>query len=860
MSVLPLRSGDPERLGDYELVARLGTGGQGTVFLGKTGDGAQVAIKQLHAQFSDDPRARARFAAELAAAQRVAPFCTASILDADVEGDAPYIVSEYVPGLPLSKVVKEEGPRSGSVLDRIAVGTITALAAIHQAGIVHRDFKPANVLLGPDGPRVIDFGVARALDATTVSGPAVGTPSYMAPEQISGDEVGAPADVFAWACTMIYAATGRPPYGRDSIPAVMHRILYLDPDLDDIKGSFRDLLERCLAKESGERPASHEILMAMLDHSGQVRGPNAPATAGAMLNQGALAASADHADRADRADRAADPASDGVTSDEHGDSTRWTPPSRRRRALLAGLAVAVLAVSAGGAALAMRTQDETRRPPVKMGGTLMMMVPSEGGPPEIDPARVEGVAGKSIVRALFTGLVEAGPDGRVQRRLATTITPADGCRSWDIAVRAGTTFSDGSPVDAAAFVRGWNRAAKDPKGPAAEVMGEIKGFGAVASGRAAAMRGARASGGSIRVELDSPDCEFDQRLADTVFLPAPQPAGPSWGRQPIGNGPFKITSYERGRRITLERNDRWALGRARLDRVVVTTAGETSADGISAFHNGRLGYTPVAPGDEALARSRLGAGDRLLERAAAASAYLVPITARGPLRSREARLAVSYALDRAELTDKAFNGLRSTASALIPAALPGFGDGGACTSCRRQDPAEARRLAGKAGLRPGTRLRLFITRTDVATAWAPLAQRQLKRVLGLKVDIRTEPTTAALTRAMTAPDASGLAAYGHSAGHPSAYAFLHPILGGGQGENYSRWRDADFDAALARVPVAATEAERVGLARSAEKIALNDMALIPLWDTRRTALVSKRFTGLDLSFDGAPTLAAAGLR
>ncbi|MBO2453910.1 protein kinase [Actinomadura barringtoniae] len=850
MSVLPLRSGDPERLGAYGLVARLGTGGQGTVFLGETTDGVQVAIKQLHAQFNDDPRARARFAAELAAAQRVAPFCTASILDSDVEGDAPYIVSEYVPGLPLSTVVKEEGPRTGPGLDRIAVGTITALAAIHQAGIVHRDFKPANVLLGPDGPRVIDFGVARALDATTVSGPAVGTPSYMAPEQISGDEVGAPADVFAWASTMIYAATGRPPYGKDSIPAVMHRILYLDPDLGGVQGSFSDLLERCLAKEPGERPASQEILMALLDQSGQVRGPNAPATAGAMLNRGALAASTEHAD----------PAPDGVTSAEHEDRTRSIPPRRRRWVLLAGSAAAVLAVSAGGMALAMSSQDDTRRPPAKIGGTLMMMVPSEGGPPEIDPARVEGVAGKSIVRALFTGLVEAGPDGRVQRRLATAITPSDGCRAWDIAVRPGTTFSDGSPVDAAAFVRGWNRAAKDRKGPAAEVMGGIKGFGAARSGRAAAMRGARASGSSIRVELDSPDCEFDQHLADTVFLPVPRTAGPLWGRHPVGNGPFKIASYERGERITLDRNDRWALGRARLDRVVVTTAGETSADGISAFQNGRLGFTPVAPGDEALARSRLGAGDRLLERPAAASAYLVPITARGPLRTREARLAVSYALDRAELTDKAFNGLRSTATSLIPAALPGFGSGGACASCLRQDPAEARRLAAQAGLKPGTRLKLLITRTDVATAWAPLAQRQLKRVLGLKLDIRIKPSTAALTRTMAAPGASGLAAYGHSAGHPSAYAFLHPILGGGQSENYSAWRNADFDAALARVPGAATEAERVGLARAAEKIALDDMALIPLWDTRRTGLVSKRFTGLDLGFDGAPTLATASLR
>src|SRR6266545_3317017 len=206
----PLRSGDPARVGAYRLIGRLGEGGQGTVFLGAVApaddtdpEGTPVAIKLLHARLSGDAKARSRFAAEVAVAQRVSPFCTARILDADVQGDTPYIVSEYIDGHSLQDIVTAEGPRTGTALHRLAIGTITALTAIHQTGVVHRDLKPSNVLLAADGPRVIDFGIARALDATgTLSSTTVGTPAYMSPEQISGALAGPATDVFAWGCTI----------------------------------------------------------------------------------------------------------------------------------------------------------------------------------------------------------------------------------------------------------------------------------------------------------------------------------------------------------------------------------------------------------------------------------------------------------------------------------------------------------------------------------------------------------------------------------------------------------------------------------------------------------------------------------
>ncbi|MBO2453911.1 protein kinase [Actinomadura barringtoniae] len=870
MAVLPLRPGDPDRLSGYTLIGRLGVGGQGTVFLGEDDDGGRrVAIKLMHAAFTDDPRARSRFAAELAAARRVAPFCTAPILDSDVDGDAPYIVSEFVPGRPLSTVLREDGPRSGAALDRIAVGTITALAAIHQAGVVHRDFKPHNVMLAADGPRVIDFGIARALDATTVSGHAVGTPSYMAPEQISGDEVGPPADVFAWASTMVFAATGRPPFGNDTIPAVMHRILHIEPDLGGLEGRLRETVEQCLAKDPAGRPTSHQALIRLLDQSGPVP---APAVA---LNRGAVAA----AENAPASPAKPEESDGGLT--EPRDTTH--PVARRKRiprpVWAGGAALVALAVAAGAAAWVLWSgdgggQDGPKKPAAvigRTGGELTMALPVAGTDFRFDPAEARSGSERTVAEQLSTGPAELGTDGRVRPALATAIKPSAGCSAWELTLRRDTAFSDGTKVDAAAFVRGWNAAARVGNGPAATAMRDIKGYAEVAGGDRTTMSGVRAAGpGTVEVALSSPDCEFDKRLGDPVFAPVPKKDADR-----VGTGPFKIESYDKGKRLVLARNDRWALGQARLDRVIIDLDSSTTADTISAFQAGKYGFSPVGSGEEALARSRLPEGDRLLNRPIGAATYLIPITARGPLRTREARLAVSYALDRAELTDKAYNGLRAPAPGLVPSALPGWGtqaSGGsaaACASCVRQNVAEARRLAKAGGLAPGTTLRLIVQGEMNAAHWAPLVQRQLDRVLGLKVVIESEESMAEWKAAMMAPDASGLGSSGYGAPYPTAYAFLHPTLGGdqipsadggGEGFNLSQWSNARFDATLARVPRATDEQTRLGLARQAEKIALDDMALIPLWNTRKTALADRSFVGLDLDFEGVPTLAGAALR
>ncbi|MFA1545661.1 serine/threonine-protein kinase [Actinomadura chokoriensis] len=291
----PLEPGDPRALGQYEVIGRLGAGGQGAVFLGRAPGGVYVAVKLLHAQMANDPAARARFTREVAAAQKVEPFCTARVLEADVQGDQPYVVSEFIDGPSLHDVVAHDGPRSANELERLAIGTATALAAIHEAGIVHRDFKPNNVMLASDGPRVVDFGIARTVNsqesAVTATGMVVGTPGYLAPEQLTGAPLTPAVDIFAWGATMVFAATGQSPFEADTLPVIINRILNEEPDLSALPaGPLRDLIGRCLSKDAGLRPPAPQLLLNLL---GAVGAAPAGQAAGQeeLLNQGTRIAS-----------------------------------------------------------------------------------------------------------------------------------------------------------------------------------------------------------------------------------------------------------------------------------------------------------------------------------------------------------------------------------------------------------------------------------------------------------------------------------------------------------------------------------------------------------------------------------------
>ncbi|MEO3839025.1 serine/threonine-protein kinase [Nonomuraea sp. B10E8] len=261
--VPPRRSSGPAQawVGPYALLSKIGQGGQGEVYLARSPDGEQVAVKLLHARVSFTERDG--FLAEASAARRVPGFTTARVFDVGVHDGRPYIVSEYVQGPSLDQLIRREGPRSPDSLVRLAIATSAALNGIHQAGIVHRDFKPANVLLGPDGPRVIDFGIARAVERLTISGGAKGTPAFMSPEQVEGRQASPASDIFSWGSTMYFAATGRLAFDGPSVWAVENQIINSDPDLRIVPPPLRELVHQAMRKAPHERPSASQLLLLL---------------------------------------------------------------------------------------------------------------------------------------------------------------------------------------------------------------------------------------------------------------------------------------------------------------------------------------------------------------------------------------------------------------------------------------------------------------------------------------------------------------------------------------------------------------------------------------------------------------------
>ncbi|MFI7230291.1 serine/threonine-protein kinase [Nonomuraea angiospora] len=263
-------SGETSHIGRYRLLSVLGRGGMGTVHLAEDPAGQRVAVKVINPELTQHEQFRMRFRREADAAQRVRRFCTAAVLEAALDGDQLYVVTEYVPGPDLEAAVRQSGPLRGSSLDALAVSVATALTAIHGAGVVHRDLKPSNVLLSPVGPRVIDFGIARALDTlggVTGTGELVGTPRYMAPEVLRGEPVSPACDVFSWGCLVAFAASGRAPFGGDTLPSIVYQVLNTEPDLSEVEPGLRELVGAALRKDPAARPTAQQLLDQLVGRS-----------------------------------------------------------------------------------------------------------------------------------------------------------------------------------------------------------------------------------------------------------------------------------------------------------------------------------------------------------------------------------------------------------------------------------------------------------------------------------------------------------------------------------------------------------------------------------------------------------------
>jgi len=260
--VKPLQPGDPQQVGRYQLLGRLGAGGMGQVFLGQSPGGRLVAVKLIRAELAADREFRTRFAREVAAARHVSGMFTAAVVDADPDAPQPWLVTAYVPGPSLAEAVDGQGPLPLTSVLTLAAGLAEGLGAIHAEGMVHRDLKPSNVLLAADGPRIIDFGISRARDATalTRAGLVVGSPGFMSPEQALGRDVGPASDIFSLGAVLAFAAGGEGPFGAGTSTALLYRVVHDPPATDRLPGPIRSLVDRCLAKDPRSRPTTEQLL------------------------------------------------------------------------------------------------------------------------------------------------------------------------------------------------------------------------------------------------------------------------------------------------------------------------------------------------------------------------------------------------------------------------------------------------------------------------------------------------------------------------------------------------------------------------------------------------------------------------
>ena len=262
MGYAGLQPEDPREIGPYRLLGQLGSGGMGQVFLGMSAGGRPIAVKVIRTELATDPDFRARFRREVAAAQKVSGLFTALVVDADLDCPMPWLATAYVAGPSLTEAVRGHGPLPVRSVLALTAGLAEGLDAIHAAGVVHRDLKPSNVLLAEDGPRVIDFGISEAAEASVVAGANVliGSPGYMSPEQVLGADIGPASDIFSLGSVLTFAATGTGPFGAGSHAALMYRLVNNPADLDSVPGELRSLVASCLAKHPGDRPTARQLL------------------------------------------------------------------------------------------------------------------------------------------------------------------------------------------------------------------------------------------------------------------------------------------------------------------------------------------------------------------------------------------------------------------------------------------------------------------------------------------------------------------------------------------------------------------------------------------------------------------------
>jgi ABC-type oligopeptide transport system substrate-binding subunit len=542
-----------------------------------------------------------------------------------------------------------------------------------------------------------------------------------------------------------------------------------------------------------------------------------------------------------------------------------------------GAALAVLLVACGGNSdKSAKGQKGTTSG--KQGGVFRLGIVE---PTAIDPYNSQESEGILVTKQLFTGLVSIdNATSEIRPGVAESWDKNGDCTQWTFHLRKGTTFSNGEPVDANAFIRGWTRAAK--QAAASDVayhMAGVAGYEDIhGTGQAGSVAKSQTFSGlsapdpnTLAVKLSAPDCEFDKKTLQPVMSPVPTVAGDAnnktFNDMPIGNGPFKMKEpWRHDQGITLVRNDSYFGEKAHLDEVDITI--QPSQDALEAeykgLQSGQYDYARIPPALIPQAKATYEPKGGFIHKLSYGINYLLVNVVNPPLNKADARKAISLAIDRQAIIDGVFKGLQTKATSIIPPPLKAYYSPNVCDTCDKPDIARAKQLAASAGLTPGTKVNLAFNTGGGHEAWVQAVQQQLEQNLGLKVNLQPFPF-AELLKNEKADNASGLFRAAWSADYPSAENFLFPLLSEKSlppGDNRGRYVNKAFDDLLTQARKAPDEAQRASLIKQAEKIAIgDDMALIPMWyrDQYR-AFDSSKWTGVDLDFFENPTLDTISLK
>ncbi|MFI6346494.1 ABC transporter substrate-binding protein [Streptomyces sp. NPDC050560] len=506
----------------------------------------------------------------------------------------------------------------------------------------------------------------------------------------------------------------------------------------------------------------------------------------------------------------------------------------------------------------------------KSGGTFSMGITE---PVAIDPYNAQESEGMLVADNLFTGLYSPTADGQVKPELATSKTVSKDGKTWTFKIKPGTKFTNGEAVNAESFIRGWNRVVqKKSASDVAYHLAGIDGFADVQSGKADEMKGLSAPDeNTLQVKLSAPDFEFYIKTTHTVFSPVPKVAGDGknqkFNEAPIGNGPFKISGkWEHNKRITLVRNDDYGLTKAHLDKVNVDIL--NSANGVNleyqGFQSGQYDWARMPTPQLPAAKAKYDPQGEWIDEDTNGMNYLLPITDNGPLKNRDAREAISYAIDRDAIVKGVFQGMQTKSTTILPEVFKDVYQKNLCTSCVKQDKAKAKSLAKSGGLKAGATLELAYNTGAGHEEWVQAVKQQVQDVLGLKIKLVAKPF-AELLSDQQKPAATGMYRFSWGADYPTPDNYLYPLLdtasinkdssGKVTGDNRGRYSNKKFDDLLAQARGTSDQAGRNKIYQQAEKVALDDMALIPFTNRTQLRLANtKKWDNLTMDFHEDPDL------